>query len=57
MEVRVTIGNKTWVVPSNAVSSLIAWLNSNAVELGGTRQEVREINNGAHSDPRQLIME
>lgn len=58
MEVRITIANKTWIVPSNAVQSLISWLNANAVELGGRRQEIREVlNDRGSQDPRQLITE
>ena len=55
MEIRITVGNKTWIVPSGAISGLIAWLSSNAVEVGA-RQEVHEINN-PNRDPRQLITE
>ena len=57
METKITIGNKTWIVPSNAIGSLIAWLSANAVELGMRKQEVREINNDNINDPRQLIEE
>lgn len=57
METRITIGNKTWIVPANAVGSLIAWLNANAVELGGRRQEIREVMGNGPADPRQLITE
>lgn len=57
MEVRITIGNKTWIVPANAISSLIGWLNSNAVEVGGRKQEIREVRNDGSNDPRQLITE
>ncbi len=49
MEAKITIGSKTWIVPSGGVSSLIAWLNSNAVEVGAQKQEIREtpaINDG-----------
>ena len=56
MEIRITIGNKTWIVPANAVSSLVSWLNANAVELGTPRQDIREIY-GDTNDPRQLIVE
>ena len=55
MEVRITISNKTWIVPSNAVQSLISWLNSNAVELDRQKQDIREVRND--NDARQLIME
>jgi hypothetical protein len=57
MEIRITVGNKTWIVPSNAIGGLIGWLNSNAVEVGGQRQEIREIRNDKTQDPRQLISE
>lgn len=57
MEVRISVGNKTWIVPSNAVQSLVYWLQSNAVELGGPRQEIREVRNDGSQDPRQLITE
>jgi hypothetical protein len=57
MEVRITIGNKTWIVPSNAVQSLAGWLNANAVDAGMQRQEIREIRGNGQQDPRQLIME
>ena len=56
METRITIGNKTWVVPANAVQSLVGWLNANAVELG-SRREIREVRNDGSTDPRQLITE
>ena len=57
MEVRITVGNKTWIVPSNAVQSLIGWLSTNAIEAGGYRQEIREVRNDGSNDPRQLIVE
>ena len=57
MEVRISIGNKTWIVPSNAVQSLVGWLNSNAVEMGAGRQEIREVRHDGQRDPRQLIVE
>ena len=57
MEVRITIGNKTWIVPANATGSLISWLSMNAVELGAGRQEIREVRNDGNKDPRQLITE
>jgi hypothetical protein len=56
METRITIGNKTWIVPASMVQSLISWLNSNAVEVGG-RKEIREVRNDGSNDPRQLISE
>ena len=56
MEVRVSIGNKTWVVPGGAVDALRSWLNTNAVELGAPKQEVREVTNNS-DDSRQLITE
>ena len=58
METRVTVMGKTWIVPSNAVQSLVGWLNANAVELGSPRQEIREVRgNTGFVDPRQLIVE
>ena len=57
MEVRISVGNKTWSVPSHAVQSLISWLNSNAVELGGYRTEIKEVRSDGPVDPRQLIVE
>lgn len=57
MEVRISIGNKIWSVPSHAVQSLIGWLNSNAVEMGGYKQEIREVRSDGPRDPRQLIVE
>ena len=57
MEIRITVGNKTWIVPPHAVQSLISWLNASAVEVGGRRQEIREVRNDGPSDPRQLIVE
>jgi hypothetical protein len=57
MEIRISVGNKTWIVPSNAVQSLVGWLSANAVEVGAQRQEIREVQNGSYSDPRQLITE
>ncbi len=57
MEVRITIGNKTWIVPAGAINSLISWLNVNAVELGQQKQEIREVQQNKGIDPRQLIME
>jgi hypothetical protein len=56
MEVRVTIANKTWVVPAGNVDALRAWLNANGVELGAPKQEVREIVNN-DNDSRTLITE
>ena len=56
METRITIGNKTWIVPSGSIQSLINWLSTNAVEVGG-RKEIREVRNDGLSDPRQLITE
>lgn len=56
METRITIGNKTWIVPANAAQSLINWLDINAIEVG-ERREIREVRNDGLSDPRQLIME
>lgn len=56
MEVRITIGNKTWIVPPNEVQLLISWLSNNAVEVGGSKQEIREIRRD-NNDPRQLITE
>jgi hypothetical protein len=56
METRITIGNKTWIVPANAAQSLINWLDINAVEVG-ERREIREVRNDGLSDPRQLITE
>ena len=57
MEIRITIGNKTWIVPADTVSSLVSWLNSNAIDTGVQRQEIREIRIDNNIDPRQLIME
>lgn len=57
MELRINVGNKTYIVPASAISSLVSWLNSNAVELGAARQEVREVDNRISKDPRQLITE
>ena len=57
MEIRITIGNKTWIVPAGAISSLVSWLNVNAIELGSQRQEIREVQQDKQVDPRQLIME
>ena len=57
MEISVTVGNNTWIVPANAVSSLIAWLNNNAIEIGRQKQEIREVRNDGSQDPRQLITE
>ncbi len=57
METRITVMGKTWIVPSNAVHGLIGWLNSNAVELGSQRQEIREVRGNGPVDPRQLITE
>jgi hypothetical protein len=56
METRITLGNKTWIVPANVVQSLVNWLSVNAVEVGG-RKEIREVRNDGSSDPRQLITE
>ncbi|MDD4109925.1 MAG: hypothetical protein PHS54_00065 [Clostridia bacterium] len=56
MEVRIAIGDKTWIVPSNAVQSLISWLTMNAVEMGNGSRQIREVNKG-ESDSRQLIVE
>lgn len=56
MEIRITIGNKTWIVPAGAIQSLINWLSTNAVEVGG-RKEIREVRNDGLSDPKQLITE
>lgn len=53
MEIRVTVGNKTWVVPAGSINALIAWLSVNAVELG-SRQEVREVVSN-NNDGRQLL--
>lgn len=57
MEQRITIGNKTWIVPASALSSLIAWLNHNAVDANMPRQQVKEIQEDRYSDPRQLLTE
>lgn len=57
MEVRISIGNKTWSVPANVVQFLINWLNANAIDLGAPKQEIREVRNDRSNDPRQLIME
>ncbi len=56
METRITLGNKTWIVPAGAIQSLVNWLSTNAVEVGG-RKEIREVRNDGLDDPRQLIME
>lgn len=56
METRITIGNKTWIVPADAIQSLVNWLSNNAVEVGG-RKEIHEVRNDGSDDPRQLIME
>lgn len=56
METRITLGNKTWIVPAGAIQSLVNWLSTNAVEVGG-RKEIREVRNDGSSDPRQLITE
>lgn len=54
MDIRIVIGNRAWVVPSANVGSLIAWLTSNAVELGNNRNNsLKEDVN----DTRQLILE
>ena len=57
MEIRISIGNNNWVVPSHATQSLISWLNSNAISLGNPRREIHEVLNDGSQDPRQLIME
>jgi hypothetical protein len=59
METKITIGNKTWIVPSAAINGLIAWLNANAVDASLRQEEVREVNTQrpASDDTRQLIME
>ena len=57
METRITVMGKTWIVPSNAMQSLIAWLSANAVEVGAQRQEIREVRGNGSVDPRQLIVE
>lgn len=56
MEQRITINGKTWIVPSNSIASLIAWLNANAVQANNMRQEIREVINKGE-DPRHLITE
>jgi hypothetical protein len=55
MEQRITVMGKTYIIPGNRVSSLISWLESNAVE-NTPRQVVREIT-GDNVDPRQLLTE
>ena len=57
MEIRITVGNKTWIVPPYAVQSLISWLNASAIEVGANRQEIHEVRNDGPRDPRQLIVE
>jgi hypothetical protein len=59
METKITIGNKTWIVPSAAINGLIAWLNVNAVDASLRQEEVREVNTqrSASDDTRQLLME
>jgi len=56
METRITVGNKTWIVPPAAINGLIAWLTANAVDTSLKQQEVREVNS-ASEDHRQLIVE
>lgn len=56
METKITVNGKTWIVPSDKLGQLVAWLSSNAVEAGFARQEVREVRN-ENTDPRQLLVE
>ena len=56
MEIRIQVGNKMWIVPSNAVGGLVAWLNANAVEVGAAKSYNTPVAEGA-VDPRQLILE
>jgi hypothetical protein len=56
METKITVNGKTWIVPGEKLGQLVAWLSSNAVEAGFSRQEVREVKN-ENTDPRQLLVE
>lgn len=56
MEIKVAVGNETWIVPAHSIQSLVGWLNANAVSTR-QRQEIREVRNDGPKDPRQLIVE
>ena len=57
MEQTVNVNGKMYIIPAGKVSSLVAWLEANAVDAGKPRQEVREVIDNQPNDGRQLIME
>lgn len=57
MEQRIVINGKMYIVPAGRVSSLIAWLETNAVDASRT-QPIREVApDERHSDQRDLLLE
>jgi len=42
MESIVTVQGKTWIVPANKVSGLIAWLQGNAIDSSAPVQPMQE---------------
>ena len=55
MEQTINIAGRTYIIPSDRISALVAWLESNAVQAN-SRQVVREVI-GDVNDPRQLLLE
>ena len=55
MEITIHTMYGTFIVPSNKVQDLVAWLRSNAIQANG-QQTVHEVRNGTQTN-RQLINE
>jgi len=55
MEITIQTMYGTFIVPSNKVHDLVAWLRSNAIQANGS-QTVHEVRGGAQTN-RQLINE
>ena len=46
MEERIQIGGKLWIVPTNKVPSLLAWLQANAVDASQPQPMQESIQSG-----------
>ena len=55
MEQMINVAGKQYIIPSEKISSLVAWCESNAVRPP-QKEVVREVT-GDKEDPRQLLTE
>ena len=55
MDLKITVGSKTWIVPQNNIPNLINWLNSNGIDTN--RKDLNERMSNQPNMPDTLIME